>query len=78
MKINREELKEYAKHSDEVLWNEMRGIEAKYGYSLPEKTPPHNDMERVRQIMLGNEKISMSEGMEILNSYKSKASREGK
>ena len=78
MKINREELKEYAKHTDEVLWCEMRGIAAKYGYSLPEKTPPHADMERVRQIMLGNEKISMSEGLKILNSYKSKVNREGK
>ena len=76
MKINREELKEYAKHSDAVLWGEMREIAARYGYSLPEKTPPHSDMERVRAILLGNEKISISEGMKILNSYKSKGRQE--
>ena len=78
MKINREELKEYANHSDEVLWGEMRAIAARYGYSLPEATPTHEEMERVRRIMRGNEHISISEGMKILQSYKSKNTREGK
>ena len=73
MKLSREELREYASHSDTVLWTEMRAIAARYGYSLPEKTPPHSDMERVRNIMLGNERISMSEGMKMLRDYKAKA-----
>ena len=72
MKINREELREYASHSDTVLWEEMRAIAKRYGYSLPEKTPPHADMERVRAIMLGNERISISEGMKMLKEYKTR------
>ena len=72
MKIDREKLKEYAAKGDDDLWREARTLAAKYGYTLPEKTPPHSDIERLRDIMLGKEKINMREGIKILNEYKRK------
>ena len=70
MKIDREKLKEYANKGDSELWLDVRGMTKKYGYTLPELTPPHEDMERLRGILRGDEKISLSEGMKLLNNYK--------
>ena len=72
MKIDREKLKNYASLGDKELWSEIRAMALQYGYSLAETPPPHSDMERIRSIMLGQEKISMSEGMKMLNNYKQK------
>lgn len=72
MKINREELKAYAEKGDAELWSDIRGMAKKYGYTLSEEIPQHSDMQRIRNIMLGYEKISLGEGMKLLNSYKNK------
>ncbi len=72
MKIDKEKLKAYASLGDAELWGEITKMASQYGYSLPSQTPPHSDMEKIRGIMLGQEKISISEGMKILNTYKQK------
>ena len=72
LKIDHEKLRVYAEKSDDELWNEARALAARYGYNLSEKTPPHSDMERLRSIMLGKEKINMKDGMKILNEYKNR------
>ena len=73
MKIDREKLKAYASLGDRELWAEICKMAKSHGYSLPEAVPPHSDMERLRAIMRGEEKISIAEGMRILNSYKQKS-----
>lgn len=70
MKIDREKLKTYAAKGDSELWLDVCGMAKKYGYVLPERVPPHEDMERLRRILCGDEKISLAEGMKLLNSYK--------
>ena len=70
MKIDYEKMKSYADKNDEALWTEIRAMASKYGYTLPTTPPPHSDMERIRAIMTGKEKIGLSEGMKLLNKYK--------
>ena len=72
MKFDKEKLRAYASLGDAELWGEIRKMASQYGYSLPDTAPPHSDMERIRNIMLGKEKISMSEGIKLLNNYKQK------
>ena len=70
MRINKEEIKALCEKSDKELWQGLRAIAAENGYTLPEKTPPHEDLERVRSIISGKEKIGLGEAVRILNSYK--------
>ena len=70
MKIDREQLKKYTELDDAALWKQIRATASEYSYTLPEKQPSKEDMQRIRAIMLGTERIGISEGMKILNSYK--------
>ena len=73
MKIDREKMRRYASLDDGALWGEVRRMAENYGYTLPSETPEHSDMERLRRILRGEEKISLTEGMRILTSYKQKS-----
>ena len=70
MKIDKEKLKKLSELSDEELWRELSSLIKGYGISLGEKTPTHEELMRVRRIFLGEEKISMREGMKLINKYK--------
>lgn len=70
MKIDKEQLKSLAKKSDADLWSEILSIAKKHGYSLPEKAPKHEDLEKIRRALSGAEKISLSDAAKIMNSYK--------
>ena len=70
MKINKEEIKILAEKGDRELWMGIREIASKNGFNLPETQPPHKDLERIRSIISGKEKIGLSDAMKILNSYK--------
>ena len=72
MKINKEELAKLTKKSDAELWSEITRIAKSHGYTLPEKTPSHSELERLRSTMLGLEKINLSDATRIINSYKNK------
>ena len=70
MKINREKLSEITKQGDEELWATIRGIAGRYGIKLPDKTPSENEMSRLRGALSGTERVSLSDAMEILNTYR--------
>ena len=72
MKLNREMLKQYAMLGDAELWREICAMGSKYGYKLPPNVPSHAEMEKIRTLMRGDEKIGLSEAMKLLNEYKSK------
>ena len=72
MKINTEKLKKYADLNDEELWQAMLGIAGSYGQRINAPMPSHSEMERIRRIMRGEEKISISEAMKLISTYKKK------
>jgi len=70
MKVDKEKLKRLAEKSDADLWKEILSIAKSHGYTLPEATPKHEDIERIRRVFSGVEKISLSDAAKIMNSYK--------
>ena len=75
MKINTEKLARLADLNDEELWQSMLGIANSHGQKINAPMPPHEEMERMRRIMRGEERISLGEAMKILNIYKKKGDR---
>ncbi len=55
---------------DETLWKTVREIASVHGYSLPERSPSHSEMEKIRAAMRGSDKINLSDAMKLLKSYK--------
>ena len=75
MKINTEKLSKLADLGDEELWQSMLSIAGSHGQRINAPMPPHEDMERIRRIMRGEEKISLGEAMKLINSYKKKGDK---
>ena len=69
MKFTREELSALAALPDERLWGEIQKIASGYGINIPQKTPSHEELEKLRQIATAG-KISMPEAMRLINKYK--------
>ena len=71
MRFDRSKLEEMAALPDDKLWMQIVQIAGTYGFKLPEKTPSHEEMQKLREMALGS-KISMTDAMRLLNQYKSK------
>ena len=67
MKINKDKLSELCSMGDDELWGEVRRIAASHGFKLPEATPPHEELEKMRSAVAGGSKISLSEAARIIN-----------
>ncbi|MBQ7387265.1 MAG: hypothetical protein IJW03_03765 [Clostridia bacterium] len=65
MKINSEKLRELAALPDNELWREIRKMAEHFGQKIPEKTPPHSDMERIRAALCGTQ-LNLADAMQIL------------
>ena len=70
MKIDKDKLKAMCEMSDAELWREIRGVAQRHGFTLPEKTPEHSEMEKMRGAMAGGAKLKLGEAVRILNDYK--------
>lgn len=69
MRINKEELARIAALSDEELWRTVVTMASSYGFKLPEKTPEHSELEKLRATLNGS-KLNVSEAVRLLNNYK--------
>lgn len=69
MKINKEKLSSITSMDDNTLWREIRAIGASYGITLPEKTPPKSELDKVRYALCGT-KLNLGEAIGIINNYK--------
>lgn len=66
MKIDKQKMQQLAALSDAELWKNIRSVAASKGLSLPEKTPSHTELEKVRAVML-SDKVSIAGAMRIIN-----------
>ena len=69
MKIDKERLDRMLSMSDDELWCEIRGICERVRISVPTKTPPHDKLDRLREVARSG-KISFSDAMRMLADYK--------
>ena len=69
MKIDKEKIKQMAALSDEALWAEIRSVASQHGFTLPEKAPPHGELEKVRSAMTA-EKLNLTTALRIINGYR--------
>ena len=69
MRFDKEKLEALAALPDDKLWAEVVRIAESYGYSLPQKTPSHEDLEKMRAAAR-SERINLSEAMRLVNQYK--------
>lgn len=55
---------------DEALWGEIRKMAAMHGLKLPEGTPHHTELERLRALCQSDSKINLMQAMRIVNDLK--------
>ena len=70
MKIDKEKLKALAELPDDELWAKIKTIAASHGFKLPENTPPHTELQKVRDAVGGKDKINLSGALKIINNYR--------
>ncbi len=71
MRFDKEKLEALAALPDDKLWAEVVRIADSFGYSLPKETPPHSDLEKMRNAVK-SEKINVTDAMRLVNKYKRK------
>ena len=71
MRFDRTRLEALAALPDDKLWAEVVKIADGFGYSLPKQTPPHSELEKMREAVR-SEKINVSEALRVVNQYKRK------
>ena len=69
MRFDKAKLETLAALPDDKLWAEVVRIAEGFGYSLPKNTPPHSDLEKMRNAVK-TEKINISEALRVVNQYK--------
>ena len=69
MRFDKEKLEALAALPDDKLWAEVVRIADSFGYSLPKETPPHNDLQKMRDAIRAD-KINPVEAMRLVNRLK--------
>ncbi len=70
MRLDRDKINALAALNDDALWEEIKKMTAEYSISLPEKTPPHEELQKLRSLFCDSEKINLFGAMKLLNNYK--------
>ncbi len=69
MKIDQNLLAELTRLPDKELWQTIRQIAGEKGIKLPEATPPHETLERLRATVKGNGGLRLGEAVSVINRY---------
>lgn len=70
MKFDKDKLNELIALPDDELWKTVVQIGRSHGFSMPEKTPPHAELEKLRSIARDGSKMNVGLAMRILSKYK--------
>ncbi len=70
MKLDREKLTQLASLPDDELWRTVVEIGKTHGFLLPERTPPHDELEKLRGIVADGAKMNMASAIKLLNRYR--------
>lgn len=72
MKFDKDKLNELVSLSDDELWKTVVEIGKTHGFVLPNKTPEHSELEKLRSIARDGSKINVALAMKMLSKYKGK------
>ena len=70
MRLDRDKLNELVSLPDEELWKRIIEMAKEYGITMPEKTPEHSELEKLRGIAGDGNKMNVSGALRILSKYK--------
>ena len=63
-------LNELLKKSDAELWQMILMIASLRGISLPKAPPPHEEFEKLRQVLKGPEPTNITDALQIIDRYR--------
>lgn len=69
MRFDKEKLNELINLPDDELWRTVVAIGRTHGFALPEKTPAHEDLEKLRKIAKDGSRMNVGAAMKILSKY---------
>lgn len=69
MRFDKEKLAELIALPDDELWRTIVSIGKTHGFTLPPKTPPHEDLDKLRKIAKDGAKMNVTAAMRILSKY---------
>lgn len=70
MNIDRSKLEGLTQLTDEELWAQIRKMAEFHGLRLPAATPPHSELEKLREICRNDSKINLIQAMRVVNDLK--------
>lgn len=70
MKLDRDKLNAMVALPDDELWKSIVEIGKSHGFTLPNKTPPHDEMEKLRDLARDGARLNLANAIKILNKYK--------
>ena len=70
MRLDRDKLIGMVSLPDDELWRMIVEIGKSHGFILPDKTPPHEELEKLRGIARDGAKMNVASAMRILSKYK--------
>lgn len=74
MKFNREKILELAAKPDKELWCEITKIAKSHGINLPEKTPSHEELEKLRRAVTGT-KFNVGDAVKLIDAYRKRETK---
>lgn len=69
MRFDKEKLNELVSLPDDELWKRVVEIGRMHGFTLPDKTPAHDELEKLRKIAKDGSKMNVASAMRILGKY---------
>jgi len=70
MKIDKEKLRAVVALPDAELWDLIRSVARENGFSLPEKAPPHCELEKIRNAVNHGASPNLAEALRVINDYR--------
>ena len=70
MKFDKDKLASLTNMPDDQLWQTIVQISKANGITLPTKTPPHEELEKLRSLTRDSSRLNMTSAMKILSKYR--------
>ena len=70
MKLDRNKLNDLVSLPDDELWKKVVEIGKMHGFTLPTKTPDHNELEKLRSIARDGAKMNVASALKLLSKYR--------
>ncbi len=71
MKLDRDKLTKMVSLPDDELWKKVVEIGKTHGFIMPEKTPPHEELEKLRAMARDGMKLNAISALKMINKYRS-------